>query len=45
MIMGALREAETTAGRMLTRNEILNIVAERMQLYGIPMNFTPGRRR
>jgi hypothetical protein len=45
MIMEALREAETTAGRMLTRNEILNIVAERMQEYRIPMNFVTGRRR
>ncbi|HYI00587.1 DUF2380 domain-containing protein [Hyalangium sp.] len=45
MIMGALREAEITAGRMLTRNEILNIVGENMKLYDIPMNFIPGRRR
>ena len=45
MIMKALREAEITAGRMLTRNEILKIVANRMKDYGIPMNFTRGRRR
>jgi hypothetical protein len=45
MIMGVLREAEITAGRMLTRNEILNIVGENMKLYDIPMNFIPGRRR
>ncbi len=43
MIMEALREAETTAGRMLTRNEILDIVAYRMKLGKIPMNFTPWR--
>ncbi|MFP2933434.1 DUF2380 domain-containing protein [Pyxidicoccus sp. 3LG] len=45
MIMEALREAELTSGRMLTRNKVLDIVAERMKFYGIPMNFTPGRRR
>ena len=45
MIMDALREAEAESGRMLPRNNILNIVAERMQLYGIPINFTPGKRR
>jgi hypothetical protein len=45
MIMRALSKAEREAGRMLTRNEILNLVAERMKDYGIPMNFTPGRRR
>ncbi len=45
MIMEALYEAETTAGRMLTRNEILKVVARYMKDYDIPMNFTPGRRR
>jgi hypothetical protein len=45
MIMEALREAETEAGRMLTRNEILNIVARYMKNYRIPMSFTPGRGR
>jgi hypothetical protein len=45
MIMEALREAETTVGRMLTRNEILKIVASRMKRYDIPMKFTKGRRR
>jgi hypothetical protein len=45
IIMEALREAEVTAGRMLTRKEILKIVAERMKVYKIPMNFTPGRGR
>jgi hypothetical protein len=45
MIMEALREAEAEAGRMLTRNEVLNIVASRMKRYDIPMNFTPGGRQ
>jgi hypothetical protein len=45
MIMKALREAEAETGRMLTRNHILKIVAERMKFYGIPMKFTPGKRR
>ncbi|HZI06117.1 MAG TPA: DUF2380 domain-containing protein [Archangium sp.] len=43
MIMETLLEAETTAGRMLTRNEVLKIVAERMKLYRIPMSFTSWR--
>jgi hypothetical protein len=43
MIMEALRKAETRAGRMLTRNEILNIVAKRMKVYYIPTNFIPWR--
>jgi len=43
MIMKALREAEIDAGRMLTRNEILKIVAYRMRLYKLPMDFTLGR--
>ncbi len=38
-------ERLTWAGRMLTRKEILKIVAERMKVYKIPMNFTPGRGR
>ncbi|MCP3141680.1 DUF2380 domain-containing protein [Pyxidicoccus xibeiensis] len=45
MIMQALLEAETRAGRTLTRNAILRIVGENMKVYGIPMNFTSGRRR
>jgi hypothetical protein len=45
MIMEALYEAEAEAGRMLTRNAILNIVAKRMKDYYIPMKFTKGRRR
>jgi hypothetical protein len=43
MIMKALLEAEAEAGRMLTRNAILNIVAKRMEDYYIPMNFIPWR--
>jgi hypothetical protein len=43
MIMKALREAEIDAGRMLTRNEVLKIVAYRMRLYKLPMNFTVWR--
>jgi hypothetical protein len=45
MIMRALRDAETEAGRILKTNEILKIVAENMKLYDIPMKFTKGRRR
>ncbi|RKH56119.1 DUF2380 domain-containing protein [Corallococcus aberystwythensis] len=44
-IMEALRDAEAEAGRMLTRNAVLDIVADRMKDYRIPMNFTPWRRR
>jgi len=43
MIMKALRDAEADAGRMLTRNEGLSLVAERMHEYSIPMNFIPWR--
>ncbi|WNG18122.1 DUF2380 domain-containing protein [Cystobacter fuscus] len=45
MIMEALHEAEVTAGRMLTRNEVLDIVAERMEEYNLAMNFIPWRGR
>ncbi len=45
MIMEALRKAETKVGRTLTRNEVLEIVAERMQEYRIPMNFIRWRGR
>ncbi|WP_343073446.1 DUF2380 domain-containing protein [Pyxidicoccus fallax] len=45
MLMGALRDAEMLAGRMLTPNEILNIVAERMRRYEVPMNFVSWRGR
>jgi hypothetical protein len=39
MIMEALLEAETTTGRMLTRNEVLETVAKRMKDHKIPMKF------
>ena len=45
MIMGVLRDAETGAGRMLTRDAILKLVAREMRRYKIPMNFTPGSGR
>ncbi|RYZ33899.1 MAG: DUF2380 domain-containing protein, partial [Myxococcaceae bacterium] len=45
MIMDELRKFEAVVGRMLTRNEVLDIVAERMKLYGIPMMFTKGSSR
>ncbi|RKG88498.1 DUF2380 domain-containing protein [Corallococcus terminator] len=45
LVMRELRRAETRLGRMLTRNEVLDIVVEFMKLYDIPLNFTPGRRR
>ncbi|WNG31345.1 DUF2380 domain-containing protein [Cystobacter fuscus] len=45
MIMKALRDAETRTGRMLTRNEILSLVAKAMKQYNIPMNLTPWRGR
>ncbi|WP_257447636.1 DUF2380 domain-containing protein [Archangium lipolyticum] len=43
MIMEVLGRAESRAGRMLTRNEILKIVAGRMEAYYIPMNFIPWK--
>jgi hypothetical protein len=43
MIMEALYDAEAKAGRMLTRNTILEIVAGYMKLYDIPMNFVRCR--
>ena len=45
LIMRTLQKAEASAGRMLTRNEILNIVAEKMKDYDILMRFVPGGRR
>jgi hypothetical protein len=45
MIMRALYKAEARAGRMLTQNEILDIVAKNMRDSQIPMNFTPWRGR
>jgi hypothetical protein len=45
MIMKVLREAEDEAGRILTRNEVLEIVAGYMKRYDLPMNFIPWRGR
>ncbi|WP_368668852.1 DUF2380 domain-containing protein [Corallococcus sp. CA053C] len=45
LLMEVLHDAETKAGRMLTRNEILDIVAVTMERYSIPMNFVQGRSR
>lgn len=45
LIMRTLRDAEAKVGRMLTRNEILDIVAEVMDVYEVPMSFTPWRGR
>jgi hypothetical protein len=45
MIMGALRNAEIAAGRILTRSEILKVVARYMKDYNIPMDFVAGRGR
>ncbi|WP_223764763.1 DUF2380 domain-containing protein [Corallococcus sp. AS-1-6] len=45
MIMEILHDAETKTGRMLTRNEVLDIVAATMERYYIPMSFVPGRSR
>ncbi|WP_242589119.1 DUF2380 domain-containing protein [Corallococcus macrosporus] len=41
MIMRSLRDAETAAGRRLTRNAILKLVAREMERYSVPANFTP----
>jgi hypothetical protein len=45
MVMKALRDAETGAGRMLTRNEVLDIVARVMKRYNLPTNFISWRGR
>jgi hypothetical protein len=45
MIMRALTTAEKEAGRMLTRDEVLKVVARNMRNYKVPMSFVPGRRR
>ncbi|MFP2906949.1 DUF2380 domain-containing protein [Pyxidicoccus sp. 3LFB2] len=45
LIMRVLRGAELATGRPLTRTEILNIVAENMKEYRVPMNFVSGRGR
>ncbi|AFE05377.1 hypothetical protein COCOR_03674 [Corallococcus coralloides DSM 2259] len=45
LIMEALHEAEITTGRRLTRNQVLDIVVERMKVYRVPITFTKGRSR
>jgi hypothetical protein len=45
MIMKALHDLEIKAGRTLTRDEILRLVATNMRDYRIPMTFTPWRGR
>ncbi|WP_284663777.1 DUF2380 domain-containing protein [Myxococcus sp. SDU36] len=45
MIMRLLGKAERETGRKLNRNEVLNIVAENMKFYDIPMKFTKGGAR
>jgi hypothetical protein len=45
MIMKVLHEAESRAGSTLTRNTVLEIVAEYMREYRIPMNFIRWRGR
>jgi len=40
LIMDALRDAETKAGKTLTRSEILKVVVGYMKEYKMPMNFT-----
>ncbi|MFP2903924.1 DUF2380 domain-containing protein [Pyxidicoccus sp. 3LFB2] len=39
-LMRDLLKAEATLGRMLTRNEVLSLVAKKMKDYKIPMSFT-----
>jgi hypothetical protein len=43
MTMKALFDAEVEAGRRLTPNMILRLVAKNMRRYKIPMNFIPWR--
>ena len=45
MAMPLMKTAESEADRTLMQNEILNTVAENMKFYGIPMQFTTGRKR
>ncbi|RKH68387.1 hypothetical protein D7W81_12675 [Corallococcus aberystwythensis] len=45
MIMKAMERGEARVRRLLTRNEVLAIVADRMKYYDIPMNFVRGSRR
>jgi hypothetical protein len=45
LVMTELQKAETRFKRLLTRNEVLEIVAELMKIHDIPMKFSSGRRR
>jgi hypothetical protein len=45
MIMRSLYKAEARAGRMLTQNEVLDIVAKHMRDAQLPIHFTPWRGR
>ncbi|MCK8499908.1 DUF2380 domain-containing protein [Myxococcus fulvus] len=45
MIMDELLRTEARYGRTLTRNEILDIVADQMKSYDIPRKFVSGRGR
>ncbi|WP_309894708.1 DUF2380 domain-containing protein [Archangium sp.] len=45
MIMKALRDAETVAGRPLTPSVILKIVAREMKRHNLPVSFVPWRGR
>jgi hypothetical protein len=45
LIMRALRDAEEEVGRMLTRDQILKVLAREMKRYSIPMNFSRWRGR
>ncbi|AGC48030.1 hypothetical protein MYSTI_06757 [Myxococcus stipitatus DSM 14675] len=42
LVMQALREAELTAGRRLTRGEVLHLVAGRMKEHKVPRTFVTG---
>jgi hypothetical protein len=45
MIMETLRDYVASVGRILTRNEILDLVAAEMKRCNIPIIFTRGSRR
>lgn len=45
MIMKILRDSEDATGQMLTRNEVLDVVAGYMKRYDLPMNFVAWRGR
>ncbi|MFY1826557.1 DUF2380 domain-containing protein [Myxococcus fulvus] len=45
MIMRTLHQSEALTGRLLTRNQVLDIVAERMKAFYIPIQFTKGTSR